>query len=143
MGVRIRDDSLWLFPLNKDEVKRAIRPNLSMYLPDIKEKPWATEPLDYDGFYGSQYMHHSDSLIFLWAGHYSGGGYQLYYWERQKDVVNKITEMKADIISAMFSFDDSEIAFIARPHSFYGASAIWLMNADGTNLRRITIKFDL
>jgi Tol biopolymer transport system component len=140
VGIPSEEDSLWLIPLDKPEEKISIRPDLEKYQ-NIKNKPWATEPFRYDNLYEPYFMHSSNSLIFIWPGHYQGYfGQEIYLWNREKNITKKLTNLRSFITGASPSYDDSEIVFLKKAQNYFNNAEIWIVNSNGTNPRLVNIK---
>jgi len=88
--------------------------------------------------YDPQLSRDGKCLLFVWSWEFK---YDLYLLNLSDGRVRKITNLRSYILYPSFSSDGKEIVFLLDPGR-NGNNQLWIVSSDGTNLKRVNIKFD-
>jgi Tol biopolymer transport system component len=131
---------LWKISLAESDKREPIMPNIDKYKADIKSKPWAIKPLDYDSFGSPSLSFEKKYLVFIWAGHYQGYyGHEIYRMNIKTGETIKITKLKT-YIKDPFMLPDGRFIFQADfNHDSSEAPSYrpYTVDQDGSNLQEI------
>lgn len=132
------DDSIWIFSIGNPEIRKKIEPNLKELLigqSDLSES--RNNPLSEPRFSPD-----GNSLLFNWAANTQGVfDYEFYIMNFVNQKIRKITNLKSYTISPVFSPNGKQIAFLSDPKR-NDSYELCLINSDGSNARRIDIRFE-
>jgi Tol biopolymer transport system component len=140
------DDSIWLVPLSDPRKREPLRPNLEKFLPDISEKPWATQPVSYKHLGPPVASPDGKWLAFSWAGHYQGHfGHELYLMNIETRETQKLTDLRSMVYPMCFSKDSAKILFLTdpehKPRNQQDHSSLWMYDGNDGSLTNIQIDF--
>ena len=138
--------NIWTLFIRKPHQWQPVVLNLVKFKPDIRIKPHANKPVEYDSLYSPVLSHDGEYLVFSWWGHYNDlYGYQLYITNMDTMQTRMLTQFQTDTRAVDFSPDNKTILFLANPDDSSGVAGypnnLWLINRDGTGLRRIKLDF--
>lgn len=138
--------NIWTLLVDKPRRWRPIIPDLKKFKADPKMKPHAKVPVKYSSLYNPVLSHDGKYLIFSWWGHYNDlYGTQLYITDMDTMETRMLTQFQTDTRAVDFSPDNKSILFLANPDDSSGIAGypnnLWLINRDGTGLRRIKLDF--
>ena len=135
-----REQGLFVLDLSDPKRREFFQPDVSAFLPDLKKKPWATEPVSYERFYEPVMSPNGKWLAVVWPGHYDPSGYQLFLVDIESSKTTKLTDMKADLSPMCFTPDSGAVLFLATPQP-NGDTTMHMVNIDGTGHHMISLDF--
>lgn len=132
---------IWIIPILDPHKKEPVQPDLIDYQAKFlffKLKP------DYTELYSPDFSPGGNELIFSWRG--ASGIKNIYKMDLSSRRTRKITNLKRSVFYPHFSTDGSKIVFqtidYARKGPFKSIEepSLWVINTDGTELKKIDFK---
>jgi Tol biopolymer transport system component len=138
--------NIWTLFVDRPHRWKPIAPDIEKFKADPRIKPHAKEPIKYTSLYDPVLSHDGKYLVFSWWGHYNDlYGYQLYITDMDTMDTRMLTHLQTDTSALDFSPDNKAILFLADPRESSEitgcANNLWMINRDGTGLRRIRLDF--
>lgn len=133
---------LWIFPIeNPESKKRVIPPELERFRRDSEEKRLSSDLWEDMG--SPSFSPRGGVILFKWLADAKGlFKYELYLTDLETGETKEITRLGSYLSAPTFSRDGKEIAFFSDPKRNNESYELWIVNSDGTDLRRVPLDLD-